>query len=239
MLHIDQNIFEEIVRYEEGGLDDAERQALAQKLQTDPEYRRHQAYYQVVVRAIGRAALAAKMDRMQEQEPSPDDIAAVDNLLHRDRRIASWRKAGYRIALFMLVAGAFWAGRVTAPVPECPPAAPPMIEEPEIPVAASGADFLLRIPSAEMEQSERQIAWQVHDGPDLEYQFRQGNLKLFVPRKMETEFRRNPPLWIARKDGGKEHHFIKFNNRFFSLIPSDTQQPLMLTRNEEIPKLLE
>lgn len=240
MLHIDQDIFEEIVRYEEGGLEGAERNALAQKLLTDEVYRRHLAYYQIVVRAIGRAGLAAKIDRMQGHDLSPEDSAAVDNLLTHDRRMATWRKAGYLTVLAFVVAGAaFWVGRATAPAPECPPVAPQVIEEPEFPVAASGDDRLLVVPFTDMVQSERQIAWQTHGGTELEYRFQQGNLKLLVPRQAEADFLNNRPAWITRKAHGETIHVIKYKDRLFRLTPSNVQRQLTPVQDETILNLLE
>ena len=245
MLHIDQNIFEEISRYEEGKLEGAEREAVARKLQNDEAWRNHRDYYQTVVRAIGRATLATEIERMQRQTPSAKDIAAVDALLDKDRRSANLRRTIYRVALLLLVAGiGFWLGRVTAPPPPPPPpvvvAEVPIAEagedEAEAPLSAPGNDHSLKVDFNEA--SQRQIFWQPHDGSQIESVFLNDHLKLFVPKGMEAQFQSASLAWSAREMNGATKHFLKINDQYFSLTPGGGRQPLMPVTDGEVLKML-
>ena len=184
MLHIDQHIFDEISRYEEGELEGSERVALEHKLQTDPKYQQHWAYYHTVTKAIARTVIPRQGENINpEEETTSEKTRFYDDILAHDQRATRRRVNGFRaLVMLMVAAGGFWMGRLTLSVPfeqQRP------IEKPTQPVAGMGEEGEELLGSAgrtEMQKLADSVEWirRTHDGSTKQY-LKIGNTLFMLP----------------------------------------------------------
>lgn len=184
MLHIDQHIFDEISRYEEGELEGSERTALEHKLQTDPKYQQHRAYYYTVTKAIARTVIPGQGENINpEEEAASEKARFYDDILAHDQRATRWRVNGFRaFVLLMVAAGGFWVGRLTLSAPsklQTP------IEKPTQPVAGMGEEGENLLGSAGQTETQKladSVEWirRTHDGHTEQY-LKIGNTLFTLP----------------------------------------------------------
>lgn len=233
MTQIDQDIIQEISRYEEGEMDEAEREALAGKIAGDENYQRHLDYYHTIVHAIRRATLARNMVQMQREVPPPDIEKTIDSILARDRRIVWWRRFGIQAALLIAVAvAAFWLGRFTdrqEPQPE-----PPIVNE-EVPIAAPGTAKIMMVPY----ESQKLLLVETHDSQGIEYSLKDGNLTLFVLKELGQDLLNASPKWRALIVDGIQRDYLKLDDTYYELEPGSERQPLKPITDEAILNQLE
>lgn len=257
MTKIDENIFEEVRRFEEGELSEAERQEMARKVESDEQYRLHRQYYQTVVGAIGRAQQMAELKALHRQGVSPEQAEAFDTFIEQDRRAARRRARAFQAAVLVLAALVFFlAGRWTAapaPVPA------PMPEEKTTPapgpVAQSGKEIADEEPmgfggeaeaanvlykkitrsgsSAVISQPEtRQAKLYVREGGPLQAVYQNNTLQLFVPDA--ARLKASPVVWTTLVQNGEERNFLKIDGSVYEFEPSAGKVELRELQDEKL-----
>lgn len=257
MTKIDENIFDEVRRFEEGELSEAEQQEVARKMESDDQYRRHRQHYHTVVEAIGRAQQMAELKTRHRQGVSSEQAEAFDTFIERDRRAARLRLQNFLILATVIIALlSFMLGRWTAPsdpifTPEperkTNPAPGPIAQGDEgiideEPMGYGGDAESVAILYKKLVFSDngatlsepilRRAELHVQGGEMLAVHFQNNTLQLFSPDI--ERLKENAIVWITVVQDGQERNFLKSGDDIYEFKPSAGKAELEKLQDEKL-----